>query len=228
MMISAVLVFAACASSEPPPFRRIDALGGQPAGRVGEHGRLGAVARDALERADLPAARRATHALIALVSEHETPAPRSRLARMIAAARAVERASDLDEATRAFADLSYRCGACHGEVGGPRSFPAVAPPDAHDSVARMRRHQWASARLWEGLVAPSNESWRSGAGVLADAPFDTGGPDLQAIALMTQELGAKAKTATEPSVRVAVYAQVLATCAACHAQGTSRGPSNLR
>lgn len=229
--VSAIASFAlalvACATTEPPPFRRIDSLGGKSA-PVAEHARLGAAARDALERADVPAAHRAAHDLIALVLESERPAPRSRLAEMIQAARQVEASSTLEEATRAFADLSYRCGVCHAEIGGPRSFPALAPPDGQTPASRMRRHQWASSRLWEGLVAPSDEAWKSGAEVLADAPFDVDGaaaPEVQALALSTQELGAKATTATRSSARIGAYAQILSTCAACHRQGAGRGPT---
>jgi len=32
---------------------------------------------------------------------------------------------------------------------------------------QMRRHQWAAARLWEGLIGPSNEMWSQGTGFLA-------------------------------------------------------------
>ena len=222
-----VLLGAACAggdrAKEPPR--------GQPSAEtavtsdllVREHALRGAIVRDAVERGDLKRTKAAANDLVAFVMQYGAPQPESRLEAMVESARRVAAAQDMRDAAQSFALLAERCGECHVQIGGPASFPAKPPPEALGVVPRMRRHQWASARLWEGLVAPSDEAWKSGAEVISDAPLgpeswpgQTTSPELDALAASVHDLGVKATSATKASARIAIYGEVLTTCAGCH------------
>jgi len=233
-----LLLAYACGPARPPPFRQLDSTSGQsPAtfkATVNDHAMYGAVMRDGVARGDLDSTRHAARELVQLVIESERPVPRTRVGDMVDAARRVEAAEDLREAARAFATLSERCGACHTAFGGPRSFPAVAPPDAVGIGPRMRRHQWGAARLWEGLVAPSGEAWRSGASTLADAPLgfepELGRavtPAIEKLTASVHDLGVRAALATSASARAEIYGELMITCADCHRQagGGPVGPA---
>ena len=226
VLAAAMIAIASCGAS-PAPFRDLDAPTSRPAGSPGhlveEHAVRGAVIRDAVERGDLEAARQAANALVELVTRHERPTPSSSLDAMVQAARRVAAARDLRDAATSFAALAGRCGECHTQVGGPTSSPAAAPREALGVVPQMRRHHWGAARLWEGLVAPSDESWRSGAAVLSAAPLrpevsmgQTLTPEVDALIAAVHDLGVRAADATNASSRIAVYGDLLTTCAACH------------
>ena len=190
----------------------------------------GAVIRDAIARGDLDASHAAAASLVEYVTANEHPDPRSKVGEMVEAARRVEAARALPEAAQSFALLSEKCGACHAAFHGPRSVPGAAPTDTAALGPRMRRHEWGAARLWEGLVAPSNEAWSSGARVLSDAPLGSEGSvgnDDGHLAAMVHDLGLKAATSKEMGDRVQIYGQLLTTCATCH-QRTGAGPDGPR
>jgi len=63
------------------------------------------------------------------------------------------------------------CGACHKAAGGPRANVEAAPASGGSVEARLRRHVWATERLWEGIVVPSDASWKLGADGLLGEPF---------------------------------------------------------
>jgi cytochrome c553 len=231
--IALAAVVVGCASKRPTPFPKITTtLSGvaDSVPPVDAHAWQGVLIRDAVVRGDLPSAQRAAADLIALATKYEKPAPGSRLEAMVEAAHRVEGAQDLHEAARSFAFLSERCGECHSLIGGPVSGPSMPPPQALGIVPRMRRHQWASSRLWEGLVAPSSEAWTSGAQVLTDAPLGAetlpaviATPEIAALSTSVHDLGVEAAAATRASARIAIYGKLLGTCAECH-QRVGRGP----
>lgn len=235
-LLGATILQLACGSAKTAvPFRQLDSTNGEtPAAfksTVKDHAVYGALMRDGIARGDLDAAHRAAHALVQLVTETERPVPRSRIGDTVDAAARVEAAQDIPAAAREFAVLSQSCGACHTAFGGPRSFPAEPPPDAVAVGPRMRRHQWGAARLWEGLVAPSNEAWKSGAETLSDAPLNFESelgkgprPEIDKLTTTVHELGVTAASAASASVRVDVYGKLLTTCADCHRQ-TGGGPN---
>lgn len=226
MLLGALFVAACGASTAPSPaLQQLDAT---PTAPVEEHAVRGAAIREAVERGDLNEAKVAANALVAYVTKYEKPAPESRLEAMVMATRQVANAKDMPDAARSFAMLSERCGECHTAIGGPASAPAKPPSDTLGVVPRMRRHHWAAARLWEGLVAPSDEAWKSGAQVLSEAPLKpetvpgkTSVPEIDKLAASVHDLGVQATTATKASARVEVYGELLTTCGACH-QRTSR------
>ena len=111
-----------------------------------------------------------------------------------------------------------RARGCHQELGVSPSFAthATAPKDLATVPARMLRHQWAAARLWEGIIGASEESWRGGLDVLAAAPLgeDQIGPRRD-LAKKLQQLAIEARRKKGgPDERT--YGDILGTCAACH------------
>ena len=136
------------------------------------------------------------------------------------------RAPDPTSAASAVARVAAACGSCHKSTKrGPTYEVRTGPPGADNALAtRMIRHTWAADRLWDGLVGPSDESWRAGASVLRDAPLFTDAltqdvaqyEPVTKLAWTVHELGARANSARDQSVRAALYGELLGTCASCH------------
>jgi hypothetical protein len=84
----------------------------------------------------------------------------------------------------------------------------------------MKHHQWASDRLWEGIVVPSSEAWATGAQAFGNEPLPeqlTGdGSQARQAAAELARLIAKAPQRTGLEERAALYAELLASCASCH------------
>ncbi|MBX3269411.1 MAG: hypothetical protein KF729_04075 [Sandaracinaceae bacterium] len=182
-------------------------------------------ARDALIRADVPAARGHLEWLAAHDEGRALDgALRPRLAAMQAAAGAHAEATTLTEAGQALATTLVRCGECHAAVG--RRFAMERPPipEGEDTPAHMRRHAWAAERMFEGLVIDDVEHFRAGAAALREAPLapaalgrDQAPPaQLAALSAHVHELSAEAEQAADAEARAAIYGRFLATCAACH------------
>jgi mono/diheme cytochrome c family protein len=82
----------------------------------------------------------------------------------------------------------------------------------------------AAERLWHGIVDPSDDSWRDGArrlGVLTPepemlTPGKTPVPKVGVLLASLRDLGERAATEETKDARAAVYAEAIATCAACH------------
>ena len=75
-------------------------------------------------------------------------------------------------AARTSALLGRRCAQCHEAAGAKLAFPKEAPPAAGKKLpSHMAGHEWATARLWEGLIGPSTERWLEGARALSRAPL---------------------------------------------------------
>jgi cytochrome c553 len=136
------------------------------------------------------------------------------------------RAPDQQSGASAVARVAAACGSCHRALN--RKVPPdtlTGPPEGDNPVeTRMTRHQWAAARLWDGLVGPSDEAWQAGASVLRDAPMFTDRltEDVEQYAAVTKlawqvhEVGALANTVTDQTRRADLYGTLLATCATCH------------
>ena len=140
------------------------------------------------------------------------------------AARAVERATDLPTAAALAARLGRACSRCHEAQNAIVTFPWEPTPEGDSTVAlQLKRHQWAAARLWEGLVGPSDEMWSQGTSLLATTKLDSlaaarGVPrgDITALATKVHELATKAGTVTDQDARASLYGELLSTCAGCH------------
>lgn len=198
-----------------------------------DHDAHGAALRDAVARADLIAARREAHALREVGVDGIAPAEGGEaLEALHLAAGRLEGAIDLVEASRALADVARSCGDCHARLGGPRPIVAPLPREASGVVPRMRRHEWAVARMWDGLIVPSDGAWKVGASVLAEAPLEpVVSPKaprevaaVTTVATAVREIANRAHAADSGGVRSELYAELITTCAACHAR-LGGGPS---
>lgn len=138
-------------------------------------------------------------------------------------------------AAGALGEIGGACGSCHKTRGkGPTYEPAEAPEIVDDVVAHMARHQWAVDRMWEGLMAPSDERWALGVNALHDHPLDAqaltspeaGKSPADYLDWWIHQRGPDTATAAAPEQRGKVYADLMAACAACHAetQGAPRAP----
>lgn len=147
-----------------------------------------------------------------------------RVDEMRTAAREVVAAPDLPTAAVLAAGLGRACSRCHQERTATIAFAwSIPPPEAPDLATQMQRHQWAAARLWEGLVGPSDEMWNQGAAVLAETQLDTvaaggsGRGDVPALAARVRELAKRAAAEADLDGRARLYGELLSTCAGCHA-----------
>lgn len=121
----------------------------------------------------------------------------------------------------AAADLALSCGACHSKFGGPPAAKEPAPSEDGTFNTSMRRHGWATERLWDALAVPSEPAWDAGATVLAttqfpEATFKSSGTDARAAAKDFIKLAARAGSKKKAPERAGLYAELLLTCGACH------------
>lgn len=124
-------------------------------------------------------------------------------------------------AAAATADLGVSCGLCHQQRGGPQASREPAPGAGTSIESRMRRHAWATERLWEGLYVPSDDAWNAGAKALSSEPFPAeiskdGGVSARSAASDFARLVVKAPAQRIPRDRAALYAELLLTCGSCH------------
>ena len=140
------------------------------------------------------------------------------------AAEAVIAAPDLPTAGSQAAVLGRTCSRCHEATSAVIAFAWEPQPELDGSLrTQMQRHQWAAARLWEGLVGPSDEMWTQGSEALAAAELDAlaaargiARGDVQSLAAHVRTLATRAKTTTDHAARATLYGDLLSTCAGCH------------
>jgi cytochrome c553 len=147
-----------------------------------------------------------------------------------AAAFQITKAEDPVAAAKQLATLGWRCAQCHEAVPGTKTaFPRVpSPPPDPKLAATMAGHQWATARMWEGLIGPSEERWNQGAAALARAPLTItaeGGVRGRELGIADDVARIRVLATRAPKVKSAydrtqLYGELLATCAKCH--GTIR------
>lgn len=183
--------------------------------------------RDALVRGELEEARAGLRRLSLDPGPPEAPpswAPR--IVELRASAREAARATDLPLTARAFARLATDCAGCHEAADANIELETLESPEARDPPGMMQRHQWATERMWEGLVVPDADRFRDGATVLADSPLHPlelvvgSSPPVEVVRLaeQTRLIAGRAARAQLPSSRASHYGQLLSTCAACHGQ----------
>jgi len=136
-------------------------------------------------------------------------------------AAALATAPDAGEACRREARLAVACAGCHVDAGASPEFrsPGQVPPDRPTIEARMTRHLWATDRLWEGIVGPSDEAWRQGLDVLAATPLssvqDVDGGFARRLQRLADRARVQQATATAND-RAHSYGEILTTCTGCH------------
>ena len=155
---------------------------------------------------------------------------------LIAAAKDVAGAVGPNHLAVGVARMGATCGRCHRALGLDLKLTWDAPPhESMDPRIHMLRHQWATERFWDGLVAADDRGWQAGAGALAEAALHsedlTEGaridPHVQAHADTLHALGqsAAAVSATDTDDRVKLYAKLMTTCARCHREA-GKGPAS--
>ena len=151
---------------------------------------------------------------------------------MRARARDLDGQYDTHKAAASFAELARSCSACHQMTGtAPAVRTYAAPPPDVDLQTHMLRHAWAAARMWEGLIVPSDEKWRAGASILASEPLSPHTyPEEQKPANFLElgtrihELGVRAVNASSQTERVQIYGDFIGQCAPCHSAARAAGP----
>lgn len=184
--------------------------------------------RDAVVSGDIDAARSPARWLATHQFEDEQypmPEARAALEKVRAESRNIVDQRETSELAASVGRLGAACGSCHTALkAGPRlNVPSAPPTPAAGATpeAHMNRHAWATDRLWEGLIGPSDASWTVGAAVLTGPALDFGPPgsasaqvlDLQA---KVTQLATKARETHDLQGRATIYGQLLDTCADCH------------
>lgn len=179
--------------------------------------------RNAVITGRLAAATSPADALTKMEGMGKLPAKSAPLiAAMKSAAKRIGTSPDIPATAAAIADVGVACGGCHKLGGGPKADASAAPAADATLKGRMRRHAWATERLWEGLYVPSDSAWKAGADLLAGAdPFPeeilkSGGVHARSSAQELKSLVATANDQKKPEDRAKLYASLLATCSSCH------------
>jgi hypothetical protein len=144
------------------------------------------------------------------------------------AARRAGDAASLEVAASAVAAMAAACGGCHSAISPRPVFashalssaaaPGASQPAGHELKARMHIHAQASARLWDGLIMPSDTAWKEGAMLLGEVAFGAGlSRSMQPALRQMGELGVRAgATDAAGDARAQLYGQIIARCGACH------------
>jgi cytochrome c2 len=142
------------------------------------------------------------------------------------AATTVANAKDLPSAAAGVGRLGRACGSCHQAHGANVNamFAMKLPDDGPTIEAQMARHAWASRRLWEGVIAPSDVAWADGARIMASSTIDlarttNAKPNVEVVELAERlrVVATTAITAADHDARASLYGEMLVTCASCHA-----------
>ena len=138
------------------------------------------------------------------------------------AAGQVVASGDTVTAAKTMAQLGRACARCHEATGASIQFPKEpAPKETQALHTQMLGHQWAAARMWEGLIGPSNDRWRAGARELATSRLtltaEGGQLGIADDAARTKLLANRALKLDDHNERATLYGDLLATCAHCHA-----------
>lgn len=159
-----------------------------------------------------------------MLSRSVTTLPQSDEAQaLLDASHALGNAQSIEQAAHAEVRVARVCAKCHLAAQQLPAFrmPTQAPPDRPDVRAQMARYEWATDRLWEGLLASSDQHWRAGMYVFATSslPHTTQTAPRVAKRLQLLAQGELDRT-TAPTVedRADTYAHVLVLCADCHAR----------
>jgi cytochrome c553 len=165
------------------------------------------------------------------LADHETAAglPKefeSYVIQMKDYARRVIEAQNLISAAESVSNMAKTCGNCHlvNEVNLEFGFDRMPRMDVEDVVTHMQRHQWATDRLWEGLIGPSDTAWNRGTDMLLDAPLlpsdvtraTANTEEIAEIAHRIHALGGIGTETKTPDARSELYAELLGLCARCH------------
>lgn len=183
--------------------------------------------RDAVVAGDLAATKEPAKWLTEELVADDLPVKwRSFVPAVREAAQAVYDAEDLEAAAYGAAEAAKVCGQCHQSIG-IQLQPSSDPDPLQDGTqfAHMDRHAWGVNRMWDGLVAPSDEEWARGVQAFAEAPLHQEGASepLVELANRVHGIAAAAASQTDPAERAGHFAALIATCADCHGQAAGAG-----
>jgi hypothetical protein len=185
-------------------------------------------ARDALIAGDLSAAQRSADQIVRTDYSRMLPADwKVGFGALQQHAAALSLAPNLAAAAQELGRMALACGECHEvRARGPGRTPTVPVPweEPNDSwEERMQRHELAIVQMWDGLVLPSENAWRSGTVTITRAPLrapELAGrpisPALHERIEATRGLAKQARLATTYQERGRVYGELIAGCAQCH------------
>lgn len=193
-----------------------------------DHFSIAGQARDAVVRGDAALAQGA----LIWMSQHHYPPELAKdwepyVTRMQRAARDARDTADLSAMAHAVARMGAECGNCHQALGrGPRMQTTQPVPDPTSQSGgddprallrdRMRQHQWAADRLWEGLIGPWEAAFSEGCAQLREFRVSRElSAEQRASLAKIRALGeCGTGSGAEPAER---YAEIILECGTCHA-----------
>ena len=137
----------------------------------------------------------------------------------------LQSSTELETAALAVSAIGRACGDCHQSLGLSTIPTSEEPaPPAGTVGDYMRLHQWASDRMWDGLIGPSDTSWNAGAQALATPLSPDSIPETIMVKpgmdALVERIGQLSKAAAEPNLpgptRQRIYGEFLGSCARCH------------
>lgn len=141
--------------------------------------------------------------------------------RAVASAEMMKVSTDLAMSAQLAGTMAGTCGDCHRA----HELSVISLDDSSpESTDTMLRHRWATDRLWEGIIGPSEDAWRAGAALLASeamAPETVEGaievtPQIVALIDNLSEQASLAHATADPEERKVIYGRLLSSCAGCH------------
>lgn len=165
--------------------------------------------------------RSSAKSIAALDEPDVLPAWQPYLAGVKTAALDLATAGDVMDAAPLAAELGRQCARCHQAIHARITFREPPRPDRGTRlVDTMAGHQWAVARMWEGLIAPSDDRWDSGAKVLQRAPLtfvaESGELGIADDVVLIRLFARRATELKDQADRAELFGRLLGTCVRCH------------
>ena len=131
----------------------------------------------------------------------------------------------------AAAEVARRCGDCHLAAGLGPTFSVGRIADPVTPEDHIRVLAWGSSRMWEGMVAASELSWRAGARAVSGQLLRedlyvsriANPTEGRAFAARLQALGVEALAVSNRADQARVLGEIWGTCSGCHAMIDSGG-----
>ena len=162
-----VLVLAGCqAVGDPDPSTLAERVA---AARDRMHERLTAAKaiQVAIALGDLERARAEAHRITTQDEPDFLPEWQPYLDDIRRAAAQIEVSADSETAAKTMAQLGRECARCHEAAHAQITFAREPEPTNTPKLgAQMASHQWAAARMWEGIIGSSTDRWLAGARTL--------------------------------------------------------------
>jgi len=228
-ILSVTLVAAGCGGSTPPPAEQAPAAAPAPppassaGAHMAEHFTKIREVEEAIIRGDIESAKGPAQ----WIAEHQETAglpagTENYVIEMKSAAKAVGATDDIGNAAVAAAKAVSSCGTCHAAAKVTPKLPdEAAPADTSGTTGHMREHQYAVDLMYRGLMSPSDDLWKKGAEALKASPLTE--KDLTKVTkeivkfdARVHELADRAVKAPDTGAKIAIYGEIIGSCATCH------------